>query len=140
MARVFAHEVDARIPAEGSEREEFIAMLRAVRCEGAPKVIEMMQILEHEARNAKRDTARVAAARVHLRHTFEASQMLHELEAGIDSKQGYRPAIQILVTAPNGAARAPSPEELKAIMVEVSDSVRAESEAPKVLEAECQQL
>lgn len=121
------------VPTAGREREEFIAMLKAIRCEGVPKVTQMMQLLEGEAMNAKRDTARVAAQRAHLRHTFEASQLLYEIEQGSETDPSRRPTIQILVAAPTGD-RPPTGDELRSILDEVSDSIRAES--PKKLAAD----
>ena len=114
------------VPTAGSEREEFIAMLRAIRNEGVPKVVQMMQALEHEATHAKRDTARVAATRAYLNNAFQATRELHEIEQGIEGQPRTGPAVQILVAMPSGESRSPNGQELKAIMAEISDSVRAE--------------
>lgn len=116
----------AAVPPEGEERSAFIAMLKAIRCEGVPKVTAMMQRLEREASAAKRDTARVAATRAHLSNTFQATQMLYEIEQGVEHNSA-KPTIQILVAAPGGESREPNPHELRAILDEVSESVMVDA-------------
>lgn len=114
------------LPVEGRERDELVAMLKAIRQEGVPKVIHMMRLLEHEATEAKRDTARVAATRAHMRLTFESAQLLHEIEQGTENQPRSGPAVQIMVAMPSGESRAPNGQELKSILADISDSVRAE--------------
>lgn len=113
-----------------SDREALIKAFRAGRAEGAPKIVKMLRVLERKALDPDNRQAGMDAQR-HISLTLEMTKTLVELESGLEpqnNKGGQQ--LTIMMMLPDGTTKSASQEELKAVLADVSDSVRRERALP----------